>query len=69
MPAVRAISLVHQSHSQTNDRGIWPGNETTCAHAYNIRKWRPSQRTAATGYCEWPLLSRMNLKLEDAEWS
>ena len=31
-----------------NDRGIWPENETTCAHAYNIRKWRPSQQTATT---------------------
>ena len=26
----------------SNDGGIC---ETTCAHAYNIRKWRPSQRT------------------------
>ena len=28
------------------DCDLWFGNETTCAHAYNIRKWRPTQRTA-----------------------
>ena len=32
---------------QTNGRGIWPGNDNACAHAYKIRKWRPSQRAAA----------------------
>ena len=47
--------------SQTNDHGIWPGNETTCAHAYKIRKWRPSQRTATTECCEWLLLTRVNM--------
>ena len=31
-----AISHVHLSRSQINDRGFWFGNETTCAHAYNI---------------------------------
>ena len=30
-----AISLVHKSRSQTNDRGIWPENEASCTHAYN----------------------------------
>ena len=29
---------------------VWPGNEATCAH---IRKWRPSQRTAATDHGEF----------------
>ena len=28
-----------------------------CAHAYKIRKWRPSQRTADTECCEWLLLT------------
>ena len=46
--------------SQTNERVIWPGNETSCAHAYKIRKWRPSQRTATTECCEWLLLTRVN---------
>ena len=46
-----------------NDHGNWPGNETTCVHAYNIRKWRPSQWTAATECCEWLLLTRVNLRL------
>ena len=27
-------------------------NETTCAHAYNIRKWRPTQRAAVVLCCE-----------------
>ena len=63
-----AISLVHWPRSQTDDRGIWPGNETTCAHVYNIRKWRPSQRTAATECCEWLFSTRVNLRLKDAEW-
>ena len=36
------------SRFQTNDRGLWSGNETSCAHAYKIRKWRPKQRTAAS---------------------
>ena len=58
-----AISLVHSSRSQANDCGIWSGNETTCAHAYKIRKWRPSQRTATTECCESLLLTRVNLKL------
>ena len=26
-------------------------------HAYNIRKWRPSQRTSPTECCEWLLLT------------
>ena len=30
------ISRVHLSCSKINDRGSWFGNETTCAHAYNI---------------------------------
>ena len=45
------------SYSVDNSTG------TTRAHAYNIRKWRPSQRTAATECCEWLLLTRVNLKL------
>ena len=60
------INLAHyygKPRSKTNDRGIWPGNETTCAHVYNIREWRPSQQTAATECCEWLLLARVNLKL------
>ena len=32
---------------QTNDCGLWFGNETTCAHAFNVRKWRPSNRQQA----------------------
>ena len=44
-------------------RGLWSGNETSCAHAYKIRKWRPKQRTAATECCEWLLSTRVNLKL------
>ena len=31
----------------TNDRSYWFANETGCAHAYNIKKWRPSQQTVA----------------------
>ena len=57
-----ARSLVY-SRFQTNDRGLRSGNETSCAHAYKIRKWRPSQRTAASECCEWLLLTRVNLKL------
>ena len=49
--------------SQANGRGIWPGNETLCAHAYKVRKWRPSQRTATIECCEWLLLTRVNLRL------
>ena len=41
---------------------VWPGNETSCAHAYKIRKWQPSQRTVTTECCEWLLLTRVNLK-------
>ena len=51
------------SRFQTNDCGLRSGNETSCAHAYKIRKWRPSQRTAASECCEWLLLTRVNLKL------
>ena len=57
-----ARSLVY-SRFQTNDRDLWSGNETLCAHAYKIRKWRPKQRTAASECCEWLLLTRVNLKL------
>ena len=38
--STHTISRMHQSRSQTNDRGYWFGNETKCAHAYKIRKWR-----------------------------
>ena len=34
--------------SLPDDGGLWSGNETLCAHAYKIRKWRPKQRTAAS---------------------
>ena len=37
-----------------NDRGLWSGNETSCAHAYKIRKWHPKQRSEC---CEWLLLT------------
>ena len=56
-----ARSLVY-SRFQTNDRGLRSGNETSCAHAYKIRKWRPSQRTAASECCEWLLLTRVNFE-------
>ena len=58
-----SFPLFAKCRSQTNERGIWPGNETSYAHAYKIRKWRPSQRTATTECCEWPLLIRVNLRL------
>ena len=51
------------SCTQTNDCGIWPGNETSCAHAYKIGKWHPSQQTTTTECCEWLLLTRANFKL------
>ena len=42
VPAL-VILLLHWSHSQTNDHGIWPGNETTCLHVYKVIKWCHSQ--------------------------
>ena len=57
-----SFPLCTKCRSQTNERGIWPGNETLCAHAYKIRKWRPSQQTATTECCEWLLLTRVNSK-------
>ena len=57
-----AISLVYSSRFQTNDLGLWSGNETSCVHVYKIRKWHPKQRTAASECCEW-LLTKVNLKL------
>ena len=62
VPAARVAPLCTKCRSQTNERGIWPGNETSCAHAYKIRKWRPSQRTATTECCEWLLLTRVNFE-------
>ena len=62
VPTMPARSLVY-SRFQTNDRGLRSGNETSCAHAYKIRKWHPSQRTAASECCERLLLTRVNLKL------
>ena len=66
-PAVRVVHSRFRSCTslvpKQCDRGIWPGNETTCAHAYNIRKWRPAQRTATTECCEWLLSTRVNLRL------
>ena len=47
VPAARVVNFTCALRSQANGRGIWPGNETSCAHAYKIRKWRPSQRTAS----------------------
>ena len=44
-------------------RGLSSGNETSCAHAYKIRKWCPKQRTAATECCEWLSSTRVNLNL------
>ena len=38
-----------------------PGNETTCAHAYKIRKWRPSKRSAAAVCCEWHDLGKLQV--------
>ena len=64
--AIRACGsfpLCTKCRSQTNEHSIRPGNETSCAHAYKIRKWRLSQRTATTGCCEWLLLTRVNLRL------
>ena len=53
-----SFPLCTKCRSQTNERGIWPGNKTLYAHAYKIRKWRPSQRAATTKCCEWLLLTR-----------
>ena len=58
-----SFPLCTKCRSQTNEHGIWPGNETSCPHAYKIRKWRPSQWTATTECCEWLLLTRVNLRL------
>ena len=33
----RAFPLCTKCRSETNERGIWPGNETLCAHAYKYR--------------------------------
>ena len=59
-----SFPLCAKCRSQTNERGIWPGNETSCAHVYKIRKWRPSQRTATTECCKWFLLTRVNGEFE-----
>ena len=37
----------HRSRSQTNDRGLWFGNETTCAHEYNILECKGQQPASA----------------------
>ena len=58
-----SFSLCIKCRSEINERGIWPGNETLCVHAYKIRKWCPSQRTATSECCEWLLLTRVNLRL------
>ena len=63
MAAARVVYFTCALRSQANGLGIWPGNETSCAHAYKIRKRRPSQRTATTECCEWLLLTRVNLRL------
>ena len=47
-PNTMFIGLGTTLSAQGNKHGIWPGNKTLCAHAYKIRKWRPSQRTATT---------------------
>ena len=39
---------MRQSHSQTNDYGLWSGNETMCVHVYKIRKWVTTQQTAVS---------------------
>ena len=41
------ISRVHRSRSQNNDRGLWFGNETTCAHEYNILECKGQQPASA----------------------
>ena len=49
VPAARgSFPLCAKCRSRTNEHGIWPGNETSSADAYKIRKWRPPQRTATT---------------------
>ena len=35
-PRAWFIFLVHLCRSQTNERGIWLGNETSYAHVYKI---------------------------------
>ena len=61
--ACGSFPLCTKCCSQTNEPGIWPGNETSCAHANKIRKWRPSQQTATTECCEWLVLTKVNLRL------
>ena len=40
---------------------IWPRNETICAHACKLKKWRPSKRSAAAVCCEWHDLSKLQV--------
>ena len=49
----RQQEIVRKSRFQTNVNNLWSGNETMCAHAYTVRKWRPSKRAAAAVCCEW----------------
>ena len=37
-----------------HDRLIWPGNNTTCEHAYKIRKWRPSKTVSSCSVVSCP---------------
>ena len=34
------------------EQDLWYGNKVACTHAYMIRKWCPTQRTAARQCCE-----------------
>ena len=47
MPAVRTAWLINSRFRVCTIVSLRPGSETTCAHAYKIRKWRPTQRIAS----------------------
>ena len=65
MPAIRCagqptVSRVHESCSQTNDHGLWFGNETTCTcvqHSKMVSYAMDSSRLVLS------TLTRVNLKL------
>ena len=44
------VSMSLPGRDCAGQHGYWFGNGTGCAHAYKIRKWRPSQQTAP-GQC------------------
>ena len=39
---------------------LWSGKETSYAHAYKIRKWRPSQRMAFTDQGEFEAMKTLS---------